>query len=81
MSGAEMRINGSRREAGGAQARADSAALLPNTAPDSAAGFAVRQALPYIVRRRADELVRVAGRKTLRNADRFVYGYERVNVF
>ncbi len=81
MSGAEMRINGVRGGAGGAQACADSAALLPNTAPDSAAGFAVRRALPYIVRRRADELVRVAGRKILRNADRFVYGYERVNVF
>jgi hypothetical protein len=38
MSGAEMRINGVRGEAGGAQACADSAALLPNTAPDSADG-------------------------------------------
>jgi hypothetical protein len=80
MSGAEMHINGSRREADGAQACANSAVLLPNTAPDSAAGFTVRQALPYIVRRRADELVRVVGRKILRNADRFVYGYERANI-
>ncbi len=81
MSGAEMRINGVRGGSGGAQACADSAALLPNTAPDSAAGFAVRRALPYILPRRANELVRVAGRKILINAARFVYGYELVHVF
>jgi hypothetical protein len=81
MSGSEMRINGVRGERGGEQARADSAALPPNTAPDSAAGSAGRRTLPYIVRRRADELVRVVGRKILRNADRFVYDYERANVF